>query len=247
MHYKNIRLRAATVALLAFVILAIAGHHYTYRSFLPINILSVAEARAYRDSIDRHGAFSAVVLTHFWDDFLFRVRVVDAAPVIGGGSWMMEHPLPPIDLSESPETYLIRNAARIKVGLELLARREFDPDTLHRALESDLKAGRCWPIASYFFAARDCWDRLSNYRTNALQRVGSWTEPIVSAYSNYLQRRGSTDTDSPVLVLRRTPIEGTNVTGLWHYRPLAEARMVTPDFNETIYAYVQTLNRKSGD
>jgi len=227
---------AVFIAMIAFVV---AGHFYTYRAFIGVNLVSVAEARIYRQFSERQ-AVSAVLLTHFWDEFLFRVRAPDAPAVLGGGAWLMQHPLPPVTAAETPETYLARNAGVIAVGFEVLARREFSPEDLRKALRDDLTRGECWPVADYFFSVRDCWDRFSNYRTNPLQRLSRWVDPIIKRYEDYLTAVKAAGAPTLVLVIRKTPIEGARLLGLWAYKPLGEFHTDADGVKITLYAYMQT-------
>lgn len=239
-------------ALLVMAAVIAAGHRYTYQAFLPTNLLSVTEARAYRQAIARIGPVSAVVLPDFWEDCLFRARVPDAAPVLGGECWITHHSSTPLGASELPEVHLTRNAEIFAVGFELLARREFDAAALRRTLQNELSEGLC-NTAAYFFSQLDCWDRLSNYRVNVLHHLSPWISPIVNSYAALLRHDRLSGLDLPALVMRLTPIEGTRVTGLWQYKSLGEFRMAAGATRTTIYAYLQTpsgggnVSRDTGD
>lgn len=236
---------AAGVVFLAMIATVIAGHIYTYRAFLPVNLMSVAEARIYRQIAERREIVSAIVLTHFWDDFLFRIRVPDAPPVLGGGTWLMQHPLPPVIATESPETYLARNAELIAVGFELSARRELTPEALREELQAELTAGVCWPMSNYFFSVHDCWYRFSNYRENPLQRLTPWIEPIVRRYEEYLRALRSANAGPPVILISGAPIEQARLLGLWTYQPLGTFRTAAEEVSITLYAYIQTKSVRS--
>jgi hypothetical protein len=238
---RTFRVFVASTVFVAMVAFVVAGHFYTYRAFLGVNLVSVAEARIYRNFSERHEAVSAVLLTHFWDEFLFRVRAPDAPPVLGGGAWLIQHPLPAVTTAEIPETYLARNEGVIAVGFEVLARREFTPEDLRKALREDLTRGECWPVANYFFSVRDCWDRFSNYRTNPLQRLSPWVDPIIKRYEDYLSALKTASAATPqVLIIRKTPIERARLLGLWAYKPLGEFHTDADGMRIALYAYMQT-------
>jgi hypothetical protein len=239
-HRGGARRMVAGVVLFAIAAIVVAGHRYTYWAFLDTNLLSVIEARAYHQIVDRRGRPSAVVLTHFWDESLFRIRVPDAAPVIGGATWMMQHPLPPVDRFRSPDEYLAHNAQNIAVGFDALSRQEYDAETLRKALHYELGHGLCWPTTGYFFGYRDCWSRLSNYAVNASQNLQPWIDIIVRRYAEFLQRTPAANDTSPVLVMRRTPLDTKTGTGLWRYEPLGEFSLSAGGATSTVYAYWQT-------
>ena len=240
---------AASILLIMAGVIA-AGHRYTYQAFLPANLLSVIEARAYREAVKRDAPISAVVLTHFWDDSLFRVRVPEALPVIGGYTWMMKDPLPPVDRFPSPDVFLAVNAEHNAVAFDVLSRQEYDVETLRGELHTELAEGLCWPTAGYFFAERDCWSRLSNYQVRPSEDLRPWTDPIVNRYAEFLRKkRLSNDRSGPneksaVLVIRLTPLADRPATGLWLYQSLGKFAIQAGATTISVYAYLQMPHRR---
>ena len=250
--HRRGRAIAAAVILFSMGIVIAAGHYYTYEAFLPTNLLSVVEARAYREAVKGHGPISAVVLTHFWDDSLFRIRVSSAAPVIGGATWMMQHPVLPVDRFRSPKAYIEGNADKIAVGFDALSSQEYDAETLRRELHNELAQGLCWPVAGYFFAPRDCWSRLSNYHVRPSETLNAYIDPIVDRYAEFLRQkrlandRSDVNGQSRVLVMRRAPIADRPATGLWVYQPLGKFVIERGATTASVYAYLQRPRRRAG-
>jgi len=243
---------ATAVILFSMGIVIAAGHYYTYEAFLPTNLLSVVEARAYREAVKGHGPISGVVLTHFWDDSLFRIRVSSAAPVIGGATWMMQHPVLPVDRFQSPKAYIEGNADKIAVGFDALSSQEYDAETLRRELHNELAQGLCWPAAGYFFSPRDCWSRLSNYHVRPSETLNAYIDPIVDRYAEFLRQkrlandRSDVNGQSRVLVMRRAPIADRPATGLWAYQPLGKFVIERGATTSSVYAYLQRPRRPAG-
>ena len=224
------------------VVFLLAGHRSTYQAFLSPNLLSVAQAKAYADAVGRWGPVSGVVLTHFWDDSLFRIRAKDAAPVLGGYWWMMRNRLSTYEPLDTWDVHHARNEARIDTGYETLARREIAPEALASALRQEIAEGVCWPTLAYFFADHDCWTRFSNYLVDNSAHLAEAVEPIVDGYRRYLDAARSLRASSRVLVITRVPLEldPSRSTDAWRYQPAAEIHVTTGSSRESAYAYIQT-------
>jgi hypothetical protein len=222
------------------VLFLLAGHRHTYQTFLSTNLLSVAQAKAYTAAVDRWGPVSGVVLTHFWDDSLFRIRAESAAPVLGGHGWLTRNRLTAYEPGETWDVHYARNAARIDTGYETLARREITPEALANALKKEIAEGVCWPTFAYFVADQDCWTRFSNYLVDNSAHLAQTVEPIVAGYRRYLDATSRQHASSRVLVITREPLDPSRSTGAWHYEPAAEAHVSAGSSRESAYAYLQT-------
>jgi hypothetical protein len=234
------RALVAAVAWALLVAFLLAGHRLTYDTFLATNLLSVAQARAHAEAVDRMGEVSAVVLPHFWDDALFRLRATDAAPVLGGFWWMMKNHLSGLDPGETWDSHYARNAARVDAGYETLARREIDAAALERALWKEIGEGVCWPTVAYFYSEQDCWSRFSNYVIDPSARIAETIGAIVDGYRRHLDRMATNPGAMRVLVITREPLDLARASGRWHYDPAAEIHVKAGSTEVSAYAYLQT-------
>ncbi len=230
----------ATAAWGLLVLFLLAGHRHTYQTFLSTNLLSVAQAKAYTAAVDRWGPVSGVVLAHFWDDSLFRIRAADAAPVLGGHGWLTRNRLTTYEPGETWDVHYARNAARIDTGYETLARREITPEGLASALTKEIAEGVCWPTLAYFIADQDCWTRFSNYLVDNSSHLTEAVDPIVAGYGRYLETTRRQHASSRVLLITREPLDPSRSTGAWRYQPAAEAHVSAGSSRESAYAYLQT-------
>ena len=240
--------RAAAVACWALLLsLLVAGQRTTWNNFLPTNLLSIAEARAYEDAVRRSGPSAKVVLPESWDDALFTLRVANGANALGGFWWIRKIRPTSLGPEDSWSDHYARNGARIDIGYEVLARREITPAALDATLRRELQAGVCWPNLTYFFSEEDCWSRFSNFIIEPTRRLEPMIPEIVEGYRRYLEVAWQAPDASRVLVITREPLDPGSPLGLWRYERVGEAHIRAGMSDVKAYAYAQSAGERGAN
>lgn len=231
-----------SLAWLALVGVIIRGTLLTEAFFLPQNMRSVAQARAYKDALAKVGAIDAVLLPHLWDESLFLTRLERPVRVLGGYNWLLSHQPPIWSLGETLNEHLASGKKAADTGFEVFARRGLTPDELRSGMDNEIRQGNCWPTLMYFFSLMDCWPRLSNYTSTNLERLTSASSQIAQAYSLYSKEFLSNPPIDRVLVIVNEPIK--ELTGSdFRLEEVGQTSVSVRDAEVTVYAYLQTLAR----
>jgi hypothetical protein len=237
--YSRLQGAAAVCCWLGFLAMIARGHLENVRLFAPVNVASLAQARAYAAVVAKIGRIDRVVTSHLFDDSLFLTRVPSSVRVLGSYNWLVWNGPRPMGDGERIAVHLARSSGSVAVGFEVLARRGITPAALQSELNEEISAGSCWPALVYFFAYIDCWSRLSNYRSKLVLSPNVVIEPIVAGYREYLNEIAASPPSEPTLLLASQP-RAADIGSPFQQTLVSQAKVDFAGTTASAYFYLQT-------
>jgi hypothetical protein len=228
--------RWLTLGVIAYV--AVDGQSRSYRLWLAINDLSLAQRRAVEQAVAEYGgAIRKVVLADAAGGALLATRLGRGPEILLNYNRLFREPIGVITSDVAQPSGRKAHASRL---FEYLARTGRDPAWLRRTLQAEMDA-RGGFYLGFFFSFRDYWGPFSDYRCVRSDKIRSEIPELVESYREYLEEPEN-EWNAPAVYLTTAELEAPGANGYWQHKLIGKTE-ARSNGERAVWAYLQTHAR----